>query len=51
MRLARLRPCLLIANEIGGHEPLLLVAVNAWTATVILAVALNLGAAHARGRS
>lgn len=41
----------LIANEIGGHEPLLLAPVNAWTATLILAVALDLGAAHARSRA
>ncbi len=33
----------LIANEIGGHEPLLLNPVNGWTATLILAVALDLG--------
>lgn len=38
-----------IANSVGGHEPLLLNPVNAWTATLILAVALDLGAAHARG--
>lgn len=39
----------LIANNIGGHEPLLLDPVNAWAATLILAIALDLGAAHARG--
>lgn len=39
----------LIANNVGGHEPLLLDPVNAWTATLILAIALDLGAAHARG--
>lgn len=39
----------LIANNVGGHEPLLLNPVNAWTATLILAIALDLGAAHARG--
>jgi hypothetical protein len=33
----------LVANNIGGHEPLLLNPVNAWTATLILAVALDLG--------
>jgi hypothetical protein len=38
----------LIANNVGAHEPLLLEPVNAWTATLILAVALDLGAAHAR---
>jgi hypothetical protein len=37
-----------IANNVGGHEPLLLDPVNAWTATLILALALDLGAAHAR---
>jgi hypothetical protein len=38
----------LIANTVGGDEPLRLDPVNAWTATLILAVALDLGAAHAR---
>jgi hypothetical protein len=38
-----------IADQVGGHEPLLLNPVNAWTATLILAVALDLGASHARG--
>jgi len=38
----------LIANNVGGHEPLLLNPVNAWMATLILAIALDLGAAHAR---
>ena len=37
----------LIANNIGGHEPLLTDPVNAWMATLILAVALDLAAAHA----
>ena len=37
----------LIANSIGGHEPLILAPVNTWTATLILAVALDLGASHA----
>jgi hypothetical protein len=42
----------LIANNVGGHEPLLANPVNAWTATLILAIALDLGAAHAtRSRS
>jgi hypothetical protein len=42
----------LIANNVGGHEPLLLVPVNAWTATLILAIALDLAGNHAaRGRS
>jgi hypothetical protein len=39
----------LIANNVGGHEPLLFNPVNAWTATLILAVGLDLAAAHARG--
>jgi hypothetical protein len=39
----------LIANNVGGHEPLLFNPVNAWTATLILAIALDLGAAHALG--
>lgn len=37
----------LIANTIGGNEPLLLDPVNAWTATLILSIAVDLGAAHA----
>lgn len=40
-----------IANNVGAHEPLLLAPVNAWTATLILAVGLDLGASHARGKS
>jgi hypothetical protein len=39
----------LIANYVGGHEPLLFDPVNAWTATLILAIALDLGASHAPG--
>jgi hypothetical protein len=39
----------IIANNVGGHEPLLFDPVNAWAATLILAIALDLGAAHARG--
>lgn len=38
----------LIANQVGGHEPLLLNPVNAWTGTLILAIGLDLSAAHAR---
>ncbi len=38
-----------IANNIGGHEPLLFNPVNVWTATLILAVGIDLSAAHARG--
>ena len=37
----------LIANNVGGHEPLILAPVNAWAATLILAVALDLSASHA----
>jgi hypothetical protein len=37
----------LIANNVGAHEPLLTDPVNAWTGTLILAVALDLSAAHA----
>ena len=38
----------LIANNVGGHEPLLFNPVNAWTATLILAAGLDLAAARAR---
>ena len=37
----------LVANNVGAHEPLLADPVNAWAATLILAVALDLSAAHA----
>jgi hypothetical protein len=37
----------LIANNVGAHEPLLFDPVNAWAGTLILAVALDLSAAHA----
>lgn len=40
----------LIANLIGGDEPLLFDPVNAWTATLILSIAVDLGAAHASRR-
>ncbi|HSD76653.1 MAG TPA: hypothetical protein VLA98_04590 [Solirubrobacteraceae bacterium] len=40
----------LIANNVGGHEPLALSPVNAWTATLILAVALDLNRPVALGR-
>jgi hypothetical protein len=39
----------LIANSVDGHEPLLFNPVNTWTATLILVIALDLGASHARG--
>jgi hypothetical protein len=41
----------LIADQVGGREPLLFNPVNAWVATLILAIALDLGASHARGAS
>lgn len=41
----------LIANNVGAHEPLLFNPVNAWTATLILAIALDLGGSHARTSS
>ena len=37
-----------IANNVGGHEPLLFNPVNAWTATLVLALGLDLAGAHAR---
>ena len=37
----------LIANNVGGNEPLALDPVNAWTATLILAIGLDLAASHA----
>lgn len=37
-----------IADNVGGREPLLFNPVNAWVATLILAIALDLGASHAR---
>ena len=39
-----------IANNVGGHEPLLLDPVNGWTGTLLLAIALDLASAHAYGR-
>ena len=41
----------IIANNVGSNEPLRLDPVNVWTATLILAIALDLGASHARGGS
>jgi hypothetical protein len=40
----------LIANTVGGHEPLEGDPVNVWAGTLILAVALDLAAAHATQR-
>ena len=37
----------LIANNIGDEEPLIFDPVNVWTGFLILAIALDLGAAHA----
>ena len=37
----------LIANNVGAHESLTADPVNAWAATLILAVALDLSASHA----
>ena len=37
----------LIANNVGGSEPLIADPVNGWVGTLILAVALDLSAAHA----
>jgi hypothetical protein len=37
----------LIANNVGAHEELVADPVNAWLGTLILAVALDLGGAHA----
>lgn len=37
-----------IANDFGGHEPLLFNPVNAWTATLILVIALDLSATRVR---
>ena len=39
----------LIANIVGGHEPLTADPVNAWAATLILAIGLDLGSRHASG--
>jgi hypothetical protein len=37
----------LIANNVGGHAPLLADPVNGWTGTLLLAVALDLARQHA----
>lgn len=41
----------LVANNVGGREPLLLDPVNAWAATLILAVALDVNRSAVIGRS
>lgn len=38
----------IIANNVGSNEPLRFDPVNAWTATLILAIALDLSGVHAR---
>lgn len=38
----------LIANNVGAHEPLLFNPVNAWAATLILAIGLDLSARRVR---
>jgi hypothetical protein len=37
----------LVANNVGGNEPLVLDPVNGWSGTLILALALDLSAGHA----
>jgi hypothetical protein len=39
----------IVSDHIGDREPLLFDPVNVWTWTLILAIALDLGSAHARG--
>ena len=41
----------LIANNVGGHAPLLLDPVNVWMGALILALALDLAGHHARRRA
>jgi hypothetical protein len=41
----------LIADNVGGHEPLVLDPVNAWVATLILAAAIDFGRQHVDRRS
>lgn len=41
----------LIANNVGSAEPLRFDPVNVWVGTLILAIALDLSAAHARAGS
>jgi hypothetical protein len=38
----------IIANNVGSSEPLRLDPVNAWMGWLLLAIALDLSAAHAR---
>jgi hypothetical protein len=37
----------LISDHVGSHKPLRFDPVNVWAATLLLAVALDLGRAHA----
>jgi hypothetical protein len=37
----------IIANNIGDHAPLILDPVNIWAGALLLAIALDLSAAHA----
>ena len=39
----------LIADHVGSPEPLTLAPVNVWLATLIAAIALDLGRQHATG--
>jgi hypothetical protein len=40
----------LIANNVDGHEPLRIDPVNAWAATLILAIALDINRPAGLGR-
>jgi hypothetical protein len=40
-----------IADQVGGRESLLFNPGNAWAATLLLAIALDLGGSHARAGS
>jgi hypothetical protein len=40
----------LIANNVGGHEPLSFDPMNAWAATLILAIALDINRPPYLGR-
>lgn len=40
-----------VANNVGGHEPLVVDPVNVWAGTLLLAIALDLGGHHASGAS
>ena len=36
----------LVANNVGGHGPLAADPVNAWTGTLVLAIAIDLAGIH-----